>query len=65
MVADLGNVSAILGMDFLKAYDAEISLKRDTVSFRAGTVINALWEEGPDCETSAPGSRLCYAGRAS
>ena len=35
-------------MDFLKAYDAEIRLKRYTVSVRAGTLINALWEEGPD-----------------
>ena len=49
MVANLGTVSAILGMDFLKAYDAEISLKKDTVSFSAGTMINTLREEdGPD-----------------
>ena len=48
VVADLGTVSAILDMDFLKAYDTGISLRRDTVSFRAGTVINALLEEGPD-----------------
>ena len=48
VVADLGTVSTMLGMDFLKAYDAEIGQKRDTVSIRAGTVINALIEEGPD-----------------
>ena len=45
VVADLGTVSAILGMDFLMAYDADISLRRDTVSFRAGTVINSVREE--------------------
>ena len=48
VVADLGTVSAILGTDFLKAYDSEISLKCDTVSFSASTLINALLEEGPD-----------------
>jgi len=47
-MADLGTGRALLSMDFLKAYDAEISLKHDTVSFRASTVINAVIEEGPD-----------------
>ena len=45
VVADLGTVSVILGMDFLKAYDAEICLKADTVSFSACTLINTLMEE--------------------
>ena len=54
----------ILGVDFLKAYDAEISLKKDTVS----TMINTLMEEkgcdrvpvrvGQDC---AMHLNWCYA----
>ena len=45
VVADLGTVNVILGMDFLKAYDADISLRTDTMSFCAGTMINTLMEE--------------------
>ena len=45
VVANLGTVNVILGMDFLKAYDAEISMWSDTVSFRAGALINTLTEE--------------------
>ena len=42
-------MNVILGMDFLKVYDAEISMRSDTVSFRAGALINTLTEEeGPD-----------------
>ena len=48
MVTDLGALSAILGMDFLKAYDAVINLKRDKVSLKVGTVINTLKEDGAD-----------------
>ena len=48
VVADLGPVSAILGMDFLKAYGVKIDLSTDTVSLKAGTVINSLYEDGPD-----------------
>ena len=42
VVADQGDVNIILGMDFLKAYDAVINLKADPVSFRPETVINAV-----------------------
>ena len=42
VIADLGNVSAILGMDYFKAYDADINLKIDTVNFIAGTLITAF-----------------------
>jgi len=35
VVADLGAVNIILGMDFMLAYDASISLRLRTVSFRA------------------------------
>ena len=44
VVADLGAVNIILGMDFLKAYDAVINLKADQVSLWSGTVINAVQE---------------------
>ena len=49
VVATLGIVNVILGMDFLKVYNADISLKVETVTFSAGTMINTLMEEeGPD-----------------
>ena len=57
VVADLGTVNIILGMDFMLAYDADISLRLNTVSFRAGAMINTLKEEGPN-RSSARGSRL-------
>ena len=40
VVADLGTVNVILGMDFMLAYDADISMRLNTVSFRAGALIN-------------------------
>ena len=49
VVADLGTVNVILSMDFMMAYDVEISMWLDTVSFRASALINTLMEEeGPD-----------------
>ena len=44
VVADLGTVDAILGMDFLKAYGVTINLKNDTVSLEASALINQLTE---------------------
>ena len=44
VVADLGTVDAILGMDFLKAYGVTINLKNDTVSLEAGALINQITE---------------------
>ena len=35
-------------MDFLKVYNAVINLKQDEVSIKAGTVNNALQEDGAD-----------------
>ena len=48
VVANMGTVSAILGMDFLKAYGAVIDLKTDQVSLKSGTLINTLRAEGLD-----------------
>ena len=48
VVADLGTVNIILGMDFMLAYDSDISLGLSTVSFRAGAMNNTRNEEGPD-----------------
>ena len=45
VVADLGTVNIILGMDFMLAYDADIRVRLNTVSFRAGTMINTLMED--------------------
>jgi len=45
VVADLVTVNVILGMDFLTAYDADISRRTDTISFRAGAMIHTLMEE--------------------
>ena len=49
VIADLGTVNIILGIDFMLAYDTNISMQLNTVSFHAGTLINTLLEEeGPD-----------------
>ena len=49
-------MNVILSMDFLKAYDADVSLRTDPVSFRAGALINTLMEEeGPDHVTVCVG----------
>ena len=45
VVADLGTVNVILGMDFMLAYNADISVQLNTESFRAGAMINNLMEE--------------------
>jgi len=44
VVADLGSVDAILGMDFLKTNGVKINLKNDTISLEASTVINQVIE---------------------
>ena len=48
-IADLGTtVRAILGMDFLKAYEAKINLETDQVRRKAGTVFNTLLEDSAE-----------------
>ena len=42
VMADLGAVSAILGMDFLKAYGVKNNLETDTFSLSASTMIKNL-----------------------
>ena len=42
--AELDTVDAILGMDFLKAYDVTINLKNDIVSLGAGALIHQVTE---------------------
>jgi len=44
VVAKLDTVDAILGMDFLKAYDVTINLKNDIVSLGAGALIHQVTE---------------------
>ena len=42
--AKLDTVDAILGMDFLKAYDVTINLRNDIVSLGAGALIHQVTE---------------------
>ena len=42
IVADLGAMNAILGMDFLMAYVVVINLQTDQVSLRSWTLVNTL-----------------------
>ena len=43
--AELDTVDAILGMDFLKAYDVTINLRNDIVSLGTGALIHQVVEE--------------------
>ena len=45
VVTKLDTVDAILGMDFLKAYDVTINLRNDIVSLGAGALIQQVVEE--------------------
>ena len=44
VVTKLDTVDAILGMDFLKAYDVTINFKNDIVSLGAGALIHQVTE---------------------
>jgi len=50
VVADLGTVDAILGMDFLTEYGVTFNLKNDTVSLEAGALVHQITE----CVDSIP-----------
>ena len=52
VVADLGVVDAILGMDFLLAYGAVIDLRAAEVRLRSGIVINTV-QEDEECSDRA------------